>query len=278
MGGSISRSVNRAWRIVATGLSFAVFGAGGLFLGAVVCMAMRLIIHDPDAYAQAVRRLISRTFHLFITFMWLVGVLRWRATGQEHWRRERPYLVIANHPSLIDIVFLLSYFEGADCVVKSGVIHNPAWGLLVRAADYVSNEDPAALLDECARRLGSGRTVVLFPEGTRTVPGEPLQFGSAAGAIAARSGCKCLPVVITCDPPTLYKGLPWYRVPATRPEFVLRVCPPLAARPVTGAATDQRQAAREFTRELEQFFTRQLGSAPAEVQRRGSQPAATPVL
>ena len=270
--------LNRSWRIVATALSFAVFGVGGLFLGLVVCMAMRLMIPDRERYAQAARRLISRAFRLFVTFMSGVGVLRWRLTGMEHVPAGRPCLVIANHPTLIDIVFLVGLFEGADCVVKPGVLRNPAWGLVVRGADYVSNEDPAALLDECAKRLAAGRRVILFPEGTRTVPGQPLQFGPAAGAIAARAGCDCLPVVITCDPPTLFKGLPWYRVPASRAEFHLRVCPPIVVGRCSGSAAELRQAARSLTRELERYFDGQLAEAGSSSRQAYREAAPTPVL
>ena len=275
---NVGVALNRAWRIFGTGLSFAVFGIGGFFLGAVVCIVLRLIIPDPAAYSQAVRRLVSRAFRLFVTFMSLVGVLRWQVEGLQHRQRNRGYLVVANHPTLIDIVFLVGLFEGADCVVKAGVLRNPAWGLLVRAADYVSNEDPAALLEECAWRLAVGRSVVLFPEGTRTVPGQPLAFGHAAGAIAVRAGCECLPVVITCDPPTLYKGLSWHRVPAIRVDFRLRVCPPLRLARSPGGYADQRRATHDFTRNLQEFFTRELAATGPSEPRPGPQPAASPVL
>jgi 1-acyl-sn-glycerol-3-phosphate acyltransferase len=263
MWSSFGVGLNRAWRLIGTGLSFAVFGIGGLFLGVVVCMAMRLIIHDPAAYAQAARRLVSRAFRLFAAFMSAVGVLRWRVDGLAHWRRDRGYLVVANHPTLIDIVFLIGFFEGADCVVKAGVLRNPFWGILVRAADYVSNDNPAELLNEAARRLQAGRTVVIFPEGTRSTPGLPLSFGSAASAIAVRAGCWCLPVVITCTPPTLYKHLAWYRVPAVRVDVLLRICAPWQVAPADGTVAGLRRAGRDLTGKLEEFYTRELGSDPS---------------
>jgi 1-acyl-sn-glycerol-3-phosphate acyltransferase len=192
-----------------------------------------------------------------------VGVLRWRVDGLAHWRRDRGYLVVANHPTLIDIVFLIGFFEGADCVVKAGVLRNPFWGILVRAADYVSNDNPAELLNEAARRLQAGRTVVIFPEGTRSTPGLPLSFGSAASAIAVRAGCWCLPVVITCTPPTLYKHLAWYRVPAVRVDVLLRICAPWQVAPADGTVAGLRRAGRDLTGKLEEFYTRELGSDPS---------------
>lgn len=252
-------------------------GGGGLILGLFVGVVLRVIIPDREAHAQVARRVASRAFRLFVWFMSLVGVLRWSLRGLEHWDRDQACLVVANHPTLIDIVFLLALFQGADCVVKAGVLRNPTWGLLVRAADYVSNEDVGLLLAEAVRRLRSGRTVIVFPEGTRTVPGQPLAFGSVAGAIAVRAGCQVLPVVITCTPPTLYKSLPWYRVPATRVDFQLRVCPPLAVAEVTGQPADLRRAAHALTRQLAAFFSRELGSGNMDVHDRAAQPAASPV-
>ncbi|MEQ1801095.1 MAG: lysophospholipid acyltransferase family protein [Gammaproteobacteria bacterium] len=267
----LANGLNRAWRLVATGLSFAVFGIGGLLLGLVVCIVLRIIIPDPDAYAQAARRLVSRAFRLFVTFMSAVGVLRWRVDGLEHWQRDRSYLVIANHPTLIDIVFLIGLFDGADCVVKAGVLRNPFWGLLVRAADYVSNEDPAALLDEAAGRLRTGRTVVAFPEGTRTTPGQQLVAAPAVSAIAVRAGCTCLPVVISCTPLTLYKNLAWHDVPAARVDFRLRICPAWDVPRAEGSLAEQRRAAHELGRKIEEFYVREIipgaaiaGAVPAK--------------
>jgi 1-acyl-sn-glycerol-3-phosphate acyltransferase len=261
MSRRIIMSLNRVWRIVGTGLSFAVFGFGAVVLGVIVCPAMRIIIHDSDAYSQAARRLVSRSFLRFIGFMSRVGVLRWSVDGLSHWQRDRVYLVVANHPTLIDIVFLLALFEGADCLVKAGVLRNRFWGILVRSADYVSNEDMAVLLREAAARLRAGRTVVMFPEGTRAVPGRPHAFGAAAGVIAVRAGCPCLPVVITCTPPTLYKGLPWYRVPARRVDFRLRLYAPIAVPEVPGTPAEQRRAARAHNGTLAAFFDRELAGA-----------------
>lgn len=247
--------------MLATGLSFAAFGVGGFLLGVIAVVVIRVAVPAARRPA-AVRRLVSAAFRAFARFMAVVGVMRWRLEGREHWSPGRRYLVVANHPSLIDIVFLIGLFDGADCIVKGPVLRNPAFGRLARAADYVSNDDTVALVEEATRRVLAGRTVVLFPEGTRTEPGQPLRFGNLAAAIAVRAGCEVLPVVIRCEPPTLYKGLPWYRVPARQPVFTLQVCPawPVAAQ----AGADRRQAARALTARLAAFFTAALATAPAQ--------------
>ena len=60
----------------------------------------------------------------FLFFMNIVGVLRYQISGQEHIDSNRNYLIVANHPSLIDVVFLLSLFPTADCVIKQELREN----------------------------------------------------------------------------------------------------------------------------------------------------------
>ncbi len=244
--------------MLSTGLSFAVFGLFGSILGLLADVFIRVIIPDPDAGGQVSRRLISRAFLLFVNFMSWIGVIRWRMEGRERWSDDQPGLIIANHPSLIDVVFLLGIFQGADCVVKESVIRNPFWGRFVRRAGYVSNADTGTLITEVVARLRQGRKVILFPEGTRSVPGAPLAFKPVAAAIALQAQVSCLPVAITCNPPTLYKGCPWYRVPKQRAHFTLRLCEPIETPSLPSGAALQRQAARDHTRLLETVFNHAL--------------------
>jgi 1-acyl-sn-glycerol-3-phosphate acyltransferase len=269
----LGRILDRGWRLIGTGLSFAAFGIGGFILGLVAVVWLRLVISDRARRAEVARLMVSRTFRGFAMFMSAVGVLRWSVEGASYWRRDRGCLVVANHPTLIDVVFLLGLFDGADCVVKAGVITNPFWRMLVGTADYISNEDLGILLAETSNRLKAGRTVILFPEGTRTVPGAPLTFGPLAGLIAVRTGCELLPVVITCTPPALYKHLPWYRIPERRMHFRLRLHSAWSVALAAGTGADQRRAARALTRDLEAFFGRELGSATLAATGRGVEPA-----
>jgi 1-acyl-sn-glycerol-3-phosphate acyltransferase len=71
--------------------------------------------------------------------------------------------------------------------------------------------------------LNAGETLLIFPEGTRTVPGRPMAMQRGAANVAVRAARVLTPVFITCDPPTLSKNLPWYRIPPRRPKFTLRV-------------------------------------------------------
>jgi hypothetical protein len=93
--------------------------------------------------------------------------------------------VLANHPTLIDVVFLISLLPNADCVVKR-VACNPFMRGPVRAAGYISNDDGAGLVDDCIAAVRAGGSLVIFPEGTRSVPGQPPRLQRGAANIAVR--------------------------------------------------------------------------------------------
>jgi 1-acyl-sn-glycerol-3-phosphate acyltransferase len=71
--------------------------------------------------------------------------------------------------------------------------------------------------------LQAGETLLMFPEGTRTVPGQPMALQRGAANVALRAARVLTPVFISCEPPTLSKNLPWYRIPPRRPKWTLRV-------------------------------------------------------
>ncbi|MGH8722252.1 MAG: lysophospholipid acyltransferase family protein, partial [Burkholderiales bacterium] len=187
------------------------------------------------------------------------GLMTYDVEGLENIVAGRSYVIVANHPTLLDAVFLLAQFPMADCVIKEAMARNPFTRRLARAADYIPNSDPVALLESAVARLKAGRSLILFPEGTRTEPGRPLRFKAGAAAIALRSGRDCLPVVIRGDPPALGKSDRWYHIPPRRVHFSLSVHAPMS--PVRGLDAAQRGAHRSFNRRLEAWFAARLGGS-----------------
>jgi 1-acyl-sn-glycerol-3-phosphate acyltransferase len=79
------------------------------------------------------------------------------------------------------------------------------------------------MVEQTAAALAEGQSVIIFPEGTRTTPGQALQFHRGAANIAVKAALIVTPVFIRCDPTTLAKNMPWYRIPPRRVRFTFRV-------------------------------------------------------
>ena len=210
------------WRLIATGLSFALFGFGGLCLRLIVFPVLGCLPGDANRQRERARATVSRLFWLFIRSMARMGVLTYEVQGAE--RLGRPgQMIIANHPSLIDVVFLIGLVRNANCVVKQSLWQNPFTRSPVRATQYISNDGSVDMLDTAANALRDGQTLIIFPEGTRTQPGYAPAFHRGAASIALRGAKILTPVIIKVSPTTLTKAEPWYRIPDRRVHFSFRV-------------------------------------------------------
>ncbi|WP_448102063.1 lysophospholipid acyltransferase family protein [Luteibacter jiangsuensis] len=220
--GRMTRRDAWAWRFVCTALSFALFGIGGVLLRVLI---LPVVLHLPGPAAvrrRRARRTVGRAFWLHSQFMYRTGVLDYRFEGLE--RLGRPgQMIVANHPSLIDVVFLIGHVPDANCIVKHSLWKNPCMRGPVSVAQYISNDGSAEMLERAADVLREGQTLIVFPEGTRTTPGKPPAFHRGAAAIAVRGAHTITPVFITVRPTTLTKAEPWYRIPYRRVQMELRV-------------------------------------------------------
>jgi 1-acyl-sn-glycerol-3-phosphate acyltransferase len=256
LDGKMRQRCNYYWRLLATGGCFAAFGFGGL---ALTTLVFPLLFFIPGkTRALRARWVIHKSFGFFIRLMETVGIMRFETKGADRLRHCRNVLVLANHPTLIDVVALISLMPTASCVVKRALWQNPFLGGVVRAANYISNSDPENLIEDCASDLAAGNPLVIFPEGTRTRPGEPLHFVRGASYIALKSGKPILPVLIDCNPTTLTKREKWYHIPHRRFHLRIEVLEPIKADDWVDAGIPPTLAARRLTQSLEDYFTLEL--------------------
>lgn len=262
-GCGMREAFDQGWRTFGTALSFAAFGLGGLLLRLLVFPPLRMFTRDRAVLERRARALIRASFATHIGIMHRLGVMTYEIRGLERLHRQG-LLVLANHPTLVDVVLLVSRLPDADCVVKSRLAENPFTRGPVRATGYICNDNGAGLVDDCIASVRSGRNLLIFPEGTRTPRGEslgPLQRGAAN--IAVRGGFDVTPVVIRCEPRTLGKGEKWYRVPTRRFHLSVDVLPDLPVAPFLADGSPEPLAARHLTAALGDIFRGELLRAGA---------------
>ena len=246
--------IDRGWRIVATGVSFFAFGLGGLLLGLIVFPLLRLCIRNRVTCRRISRRLVQRCFRFHVELMRVLGVLTYDLRGAER-LRQPGLLVLANHPTLIDVVFLISLMENADCIVKAALARNPFTRGPVLACGYTFNDDGAGLIDDCIASLRAGSNLVIFPEGTRTRRDEPMRLQRGAANIAVRGRVDVTPVRVSCTPMTLGKNERWYRVPSRRFHYSIEVGDNIPVAMFSDASHGDALAARRRTAYRTQYFS-----------------------
>ena len=252
------KQLNRAWRLFGTALSFSVFGLAGLIIGLLLFPIMFVVLRDTRARQVAARKLIGAAFGAFVWMMKSLGVLSYRILGAENIVPGRSQLIIANHPTLIDVVFLISLFPQTECVIKEAVTKNPFMVSTVTAANYISNRELQDLLDSCVARLQSGASLLLFPEGTRSVKGQPLDFKLGAAEVAIRADAEILPIIIECVPWILAKHDPWYTIPPDRPHFSIQIMPPVSLEQLVSGDQSERQTRHVLNEAFLSLINREL--------------------
>jgi len=247
----------RVWRVFATGTSFAIFGLAGLFMAFIFFPLVSLFIWNKERRTAFAQRSVHFVWRLFMGIMQGLGAISWEIHGAERLKNVRGTVVVANHPSLIDVVFTMAFMRKTQAVIKKGVWDSPFMAGVVRATNYIPNlGDPDKLIEDCARVLREGSNLCIFPEGSRTPPGmltNKFQRGFAYAALEA--GAPILVLTITVKPPTLRKDEPWWLVAPTKPHFTLKVHDLIDTAGTYGnerSVTNVRRLAKDVQAKIEQ--------------------------
>jgi lysophosphatidate acyltransferase len=170
--------------VASTGVAFGVCAAG---------LAMRL---PREGVVVRSARLWSRLV------CGAVGV-RLRVHGRERLTAHRPCILVANHQSALDIIFMSGLFpRGTVILAKEEVRAMPVVGRIYRATGnlFVERERPRSAhrsLQQAEAAVRAGSSLWIFPEGTwGTQPGRLLPFKAGAFRLAVATRAPLVPVVI----------------------------------------------------------------------------------
>jgi len=249
--------INYYWRILATGFCFSLFGLGGVFLSLSLFLLIYISPLKPNQKKDLVQYLVHLNFKGFVLTMQLVGVLSIRLKGLESIKTVKGQLIIANHPTLIDVVLLMSIIPRITCVVKNDVWMNLFMMSGVRSAGYIPNAEPKQLLNGCISVLKAGENLIIFPEGSRSIQGQPLKFHRGTARIAIQSQKNITPIIISSNSTSLAKGYKWYQVPK-KGKFIISMeaSDEIDIKPFLSTEKSMRIQSRELSSYLENYYKR----------------------
>jgi len=184
-----------AYRVVIKLFSYFIFGVSSIFFALVVFPPMRLVLHPKARFQKYGRRFISAALRLFVLIMHILGIVNLEPDNRAHYRKLASKIVVANHPSILDVVMLLSLIPNADCIV-GGHLNNSILRGVVRQLYILGSRDSADIIEACTESLRQGSCLIIFPEGTRTPRVGKVILKKGAARIALASGNCIVPVHI----------------------------------------------------------------------------------
>ena len=197
-------------RIALIALCFILFGiiclVGNLFFVPLILLGLQRFAPIQNLSRDIVR--FSWGFFLWCAKM--LGAINYSYSGFDKLdSAQKSQILIANHPSLLDVVLIIARIRHINCVVKDSLRKNPFLFAAIRASGYIRADE--SLLENSLSALYQGESLLIFPEGTRTK--DSIIFHKAASYIAI-NGAKNLAVIfIKMRPLALKKGEKWYDTP-----------------------------------------------------------------
>jgi 1-acyl-sn-glycerol-3-phosphate acyltransferase len=188
-----------------------------LWLGAMLLvgnLGLLPLVVTPRSFREPIaQKLISAVFRLFLHGAERCGLMRLDLRGLDTLNRQRSLLLVANHPSMIDVFLIISRVHRAVCLMKASIGGNILFGVGAYLAGYVSNRQVDMMLRSATAALGHGPHLLVFPEGTRTTRQPVNDIKPGVALIAKRSGAPLQTILIRTNSPYLSKGWTLFRPP-----------------------------------------------------------------
>lgn len=200
-------------------LAFFGFGAAFMILGSPLLLGpRRLQRRAMRGMAQALVWILCRT----------IGVTL-RITGREHLPTAGAALVAAKHQSAFDTLIWFTLVPDVAYVMKKELFDLPFYGWFARRAPMIGVDRAAGgkamrqMMRDAREVAREGRQIVIFPEGTRTAPGQRIPYQPGIVALASTLNLPVIPVATN-------SGEIWGRRDFLKRPGLLEICvlPPLA--------------------------------------------------
>lgn len=236
-------------------LLFGIFGIlsiiGNIYFLPVIILRLYKITFFRNLSRDIVR--LSWSFFLFCARV--CGYLRCEYSGDfKSLNHIKSCIVIANHPSLLDVMLIISKIRHIDCIVKASLRKNIFLYPAIKASNYILNTENEILLKKATNILKSGESLLIFPEGTRTK--EHIVFHKASSYIAINAAKKLAKILIKINPRSLQKGRKWYDTPSIRVNYKIKLVEVLELKNYEKMATNAIRT-RRLHKQLSEFYIKE---------------------
>jgi len=182
------------WSFIKSVFAFCYF-----FMGSILLSILGLLLIKLYPFKKEQGKLIYHTIlsKFAWSLMYIMGNVTKRIVNPHNEDFSVPAVIVSNHQSFLDILSLTMLHPKLILLTNHWVWKSPVFGAVVRMADYYPVAEGAEnSLDLMEDRVKNGYSVVVFPEGTRSVDGTMKRFHKGAFYIAEKLNLDILPIVI----------------------------------------------------------------------------------
>ncbi len=146
-------------------------------------------------------KIVSSVNHVFIGWLRVVCGVRYQLVGKENLPQDRPFVLLVNHQSEWETIYLQLLVQPISTVLKRELLRIPffGWALaLLRPIAIDRSQRSGAMkqvLKQGKQRLAEGVPVVIFPQGTRVAAGQLGTFNKGGAMLACSAKVPVVPMV-----------------------------------------------------------------------------------
>lgn len=202
-------SVIRFIRSVLVLLSFVIFGIGAIFLNFIIFPMANFFLKDKQLlyfYSD----IIHNTWKWFVRILIFFKIIKLNITDLDNIKQIKQKIIVATHPSFIDILILIALIPRTTCIVKYSLSKNPILFNLVNSIFIMEDESLEKLKEHTKKMIDNGFNVVIFPMGIRHRRNEFPKIKKGAATIAMNANSNIVALKYYTDFDFLFISQPVY--------------------------------------------------------------------
>lgn len=226
--------------------------------GSLLCVVLIGLL-SRDAGRRVGRSLIGLSFRAFLRLTEVLGLMRLDLTALDRLNQSQGVIIAPNHPSMLDVLLIVSRMPQACCIMKSNLWGNVFLGSGARLAGYIRNDSLQGMVKQACAELQRGGQLLMFPEGTRTVRQPINRLKGGIALIARASQAPIQTVILQTNSPYLAKGWPLFKPPVFPLIYQARI----------GQCFDAQRHIQQTLEHMQHYYEDELGHA-SESPRHGT--------
>src|SRR5574344_2163715 len=203
--------------------AFCVFAIGSFFLNIIVFPTAKLIMND-EKYMFFSSNIVHKSWRFLINFISILGLIKLNIENIKEISYIKNKVIVATHPSFIDIVILIGLIPYSTCFAKQELAKNPLMGNILKSFFITNDVDIEELKTESKKMLDLGFNVIIFPSGIRHHKNEYPKIRKGASLVALNASKDIIPIKLFADGDFLFINKPFYDGDEKTVNFEVEVC------------------------------------------------------
>ena len=198
-----------------------LFGLGSLILGFVVFPVSEIFSKSSKTHKTRCVKIVNISWKFLVKMLEFSGIIDVYADREISKIKNK--IIVASHPSYIDILLLIAYIPNSLCLAKPSLLKNFIMKNIVKSL-YITNDGTVEdFLNKSKSALEDGFNVIIFPTGKRVDDGEDVHIHKGAAQLAIKSGISIVPLKITTSEPFMMKNHSFFQLGKKIVHFDIKI-------------------------------------------------------